>query len=138
LKYTVAVAIVGTVSIGAITMSWYAASGTAHASTQVSWIKVSTGALLVAAGCCSAWLLAGERAVRQRIRFLITTGEHTWPLSPPMALEATANLEPLVSAPRMSTYHRATCMLVAGKTLTHVGTNDDVVTRLRPCPVCCP
>jgi hypothetical protein len=96
------------------------------------WLQGAIVAALVASVANGLWLVAGMRQLRARRRVLI----ETWPrASSPAAI--TRELE-VVTAERMTTYHRPNCLLVAGKAL-RTGTRSALErTKKRPCGMCQP
>ena len=124
--------------LGGIVLSWWMVAGTAEAATQQGWLDVGVVALLLAATGDALYLLNGRRRVRTRQRAL--------------ALRMTARADGLVrtdsvradsggmvvTAPRMSRYHRAGCLLVQGKPVTWGSVAENVRAGRRPCGVCTP
>jgi hypothetical protein len=96
------------------------------------WLQGAIVAALVASVANGLWLLAGMRQLRARRRLLI----ETWPRQP--ASVASTREPDVVTAERMTTYHRPSCLLVSGKALRS-GTRAALEGRhKRPCGMCQP
>jgi hypothetical protein len=127
------------IGLGGIVFSWWMVAGTAEAATQQRWIDVGVVALLLATVGDVAYLLAGRRSVRTRVRSLALR----------MARLADAGLlgdgdvaesstGTVVTAPRMSRYHRSDCLLVRGKAVSRGTVAENERAGRRPCGVCMP
>ena len=101
--------------LGGIVLSWWTVGGTAQTATQQGWLDVGVVALLVATTGDALFLLTGRRAVRSRERTLVL---RMAALAGGDASTVEASADPaggVVTAPRMSRYHRADCLLVRAR-----------------------
>jgi hypothetical protein len=114
--------------------AWWAASGTVRVSTQIAWLNV--GAVgVVMAGCGVAIdLLTGRCAVGERRRRLLPDLRAT---EPTVSLEL-IDQDVLVTAARMTRYHRTSCPAVAGKPVRQAGEAVHQAAGLSPCGLCRP
>ena len=129
----------GLIGLGGIVFSWWMVAGTAETATQQRWIDVGVVALLVAATGDALYLLNGRRAVHRgrralALRMAALAGDDTAAggVSPDFA----AGL--VVTAPKMSRYHRSDCLLVRGKTVSRGSVAENRIAGRRPCGVCTP
>jgi hypothetical protein len=127
------------IGLGGIVFSWWMVAGTAETATQQRWIDVGVVALLLATVGDVVYLLAGRSSVRTRERSLALR----------MARLADAGLlgdgdaaesgtGAVVTAPRMSRYHRSDCLLVRGKAVSRGTVAENESAGRRPCGVCMP
>jgi len=120
-------------ALATIVVSWYLASGSEH-SWHVPGINVAIAALCTSAVAHGLWFLQGRRAVGLLRAELLPsrplTKERTVASSRPEALP--------VSAPEMSLYHRADCLLVAGKRVAAATVVDHQRNGRSQCGVCQP
>lgn len=133
------VVFLGLLGLGGIVFSWWMVAGTAETATQQKWIDVGVVALLLATVGDVVYLLAGRRSVRGRQRSLALR----------MARLADAGLlvedgdtdsgtGTVVTAARMTRYHRSDCLLVRGKAVSRGSVAENVRAGRRPCGVCTP
>jgi hypothetical protein len=125
--------------LGGIVLSWWMVGGTAETATQQGWIDVGVVALLVAATGDALYLLNGRRAVHRgqralalRLAALADGNAAADEVSP----DSFAGM--VVTAPRMSRYHRSDCLLVRGKTVSRGSVAENRLAGRRPCGVCTP
>src|SRR4051794_4282881 len=96
------------------------------------WLQGAIVAVLIASVANGLWLVAGMRQLRARRRVLI----ETWPRQ--ASSPAKVREPEVVTAERMTTYHRPSCLLVAGKALRS-GTRSALERRQKqPCGMCQP
>jgi len=111
------------------------------------WILLALLGGMIAGGGSTFWLVAGLRAVRAREQRFVASVAGILPgledrfgaVAAPVqagerALDETAVLD-IVRVDQGTLYHRADCLLVAGKRTIAV---DHVDPSLAPCGVCCP
>jgi hypothetical protein len=130
------------VAVGAVTLlvGWFGLSGTLVLSRQASFLAIALGGLLLSSAGLSIWLLAGLRAIRAR-RVLVREGllmlreELTQPAAGDTLVHEGATL---VAAPSMTRYHRPSCPLVEGKSVTALSLVGHVKAGRLPCGVCEP
>ncbi len=128
-------------SVGAIVMllGWEGVSETDDYNTQLIWIVVGASGLIVAALGAGLWLSAGFRNVRERM--LAVPDETAAYLAmldgAPAPERDRASVAGLVTAPGMTRWHHADCLLVQGK--RGLRTVDPArEPELRACDVCNP
>jgi hypothetical protein len=102
---------------------------------QVPFLDLGIAGLLVGTVGGLTWLRAGFRTVRQRKTAVVTTVHARFV---PDALGAGHDTDGLVTAGRMTRYHRAGCSLVAGKPVTTASRADHERAGLEPCGMCTP
>jgi hypothetical protein len=129
-----------TVLAGAVgvTVGWVGASGTALISRQLLWAAVSVAGVILAGMGMVSWLLAGLRVVYQVSQEALAP-LHTQPRTPSAVTSAVLALPTtgaaMVTAPGMTRFHNADCLLVRGKRVEVVPAAGHA---LRPCGVCRP
>ena len=121
---------------------WVAVSTTVRWSTQITWLAVAVGAVVVS-GCGAArWLLIGFRTVRRRQQLVderaASLERALLPSAPSERPEISAATRELVTVPGMKRYHLPTCRLVAGKTISAESERAHVAAGRQPCGVCRP
>jgi hypothetical protein len=118
---------IGSLLIG---IAWIGASGTAQWDTQVRWTGLAiVGAVVVCVGV-GVWLYRGFTRIRTEARMVrAILGAR---LARPAVPTGTRDGAERVTATGMAHHHRPDCLLVAGKTVRQVSTDDD----LRVCGVC--
>jgi hypothetical protein len=123
--------------LGALFISWWAASGTGKLNRQITWMVVAIVAIVVIGAGNFLWLLAGRRAVGARRRRLLEGLENL-----DAGVLAAGAGGALTDAPAFlavagtSRYHHPSCLLVRGKAASSV---DPKKRRgLKPCEMCCP
>lgn len=121
-------------SIVGIVMSWWAVSGTARTSSQLTWLDVGVAAVILAGLGNMTWLLQGRRAVavRRREIFAALAG-----LGSPPDLAATADDDGIrVAVPGTSRHHRPGCPSVQGKPIERMSLAKHERAGRRPCGIC--
>lgn len=115
-----------------VVVCWVGSATEVRFHDTLYWLQGAIVAALVASVANGLWLVAGMRQLRARRRLLI----ETWPRA--SATVATTRELEVVTAERMTTYHRPSCLLVAGKALRS-GTRAALERRhKRPCGMCQP
>jgi hypothetical protein len=125
------------VGVALMTIGWARVSDESNVNTQIAWLNVAVSGLLVAGLGNAMWLLRGHRSVT-RLRSAL--------LPPTFGAAAIGRDDDavsferreLVAAAGMTRYHRADCLLAAGKP---VGVADRAVHEAdgrRPCQTCRP
>ena len=98
------------------------------------WLQGAIVAAVVAAVADASWLLSGMRQLRQRRRLLA----QCWPA---VTARVATTQDPLpggtfVTADRMTTYHKPSCLLVRGKQVREY--SRDALGAQDPCGMCAP
>lgn len=124
------------IGLTALVVAWFGASGSAELDVQYRWLNVGIAGTVVTGAANVVWLLNGLRAVRERRHRMIEAllGEEA-PNEAPVPRPATDDAR-LVAAPSMTRYHRADCLLVAGKAVTASSLRAHRAGGRRPCGVC--
>jgi hypothetical protein len=119
----------------ALFLGWYGVSGTPVPAKQLPYL-VSGGLTGVALVVLAAAFFATEDVRRQlaELRDVAAKVDQLYELL--TEPEATPRSGALVILKGGSTYHQATCRLVAGKAAR--AATDEELSRLRPCRVCAP
>jgi hypothetical protein len=129
---TPAVLTLNAVAAVGVLVCWIGSATEVRFHDTLYWLQGAIVAALVASVGNGLWLVAGMRQLRARRRVLI----ETWPRQP--APTASVQEPDVVTAERMTTYHRPSCLLVAGKALRS-GTRSALERRQkRPCGMCQP
>jgi len=124
------VAVEGLCLVG-LGVCWLAAAFHSSWPPQIKWIEAAIVAVVIACLANAVWLLGGFRQVRSQRRAciqMLTTAEITEPAS------HWPGGEIYVSAPRMTMYHRPSCLLVKDKFTEPV--TPEGACSLAPCRVC--
>ena len=124
--------------LGGICLSWWMIAGTAETATQQGWLDVGVVALLVAATGDVLYLLNGRRSLRrgQQVLALRLAALADGDAATDHVLSGSA--DGVVTAPKMSRYHRTDCLLVRGKTVSRGSVAENRSAGRRPCGVCTP
>lgn len=133
------VVFLGLLGLGGILFSWWMVAGTAEAATQQKWLDVGVVALLLATVGDVVYLLAGRRSVRGRQRSValrIARLADSGLVADDGGTDTAAGT--VVTAPRMTRYHRGDCLLVRGKAVSRGSVAENVRAGRRPCGVCTP
>jgi hypothetical protein len=131
-----------------IVVGWYEASGALSQDAQILWLDLGIVGVIVAGAGNVLWLLTGRRAVGElrraltpalMARFAEPTGDR---LTIDPEIDAGQRVAgqlvagQLVAGAEMTRYHRADCLLVAGKDV-QVGSEATHRSQgRRPCQVC--
>jgi hypothetical protein len=125
------------VVLGAVVTAWYQAAQLATPQEQIGWLDLAGVALLVGLGAHTGWLVAGRRAVGSRSRAVATATDGV--LSPLTADGALHHADELVvTAERMTLFHRPSCPLVAGRDLEPLDVTAALARGLGACAICEP
>jgi hypothetical protein len=135
-----------------VLVGYWQAAGLGRTDDQLAWLNLSLLGLIVSGGTNGLWLARGRRMVTLARAAVLTcmpglavpTGHRNCQVPagatrrPQPVRVARAGPVDLVAGTAMSYYHRAGCLLAAGKEVT-VGTKAGHETAgLRPCEVCQP
>lgn len=128
---TPAVLTVNALALVGVGVCWFGSAQEVRFHDTLYWLQGAIVAALVASVANGLWLMAAMRQVRARRRALI----ESWPRQ---ALSSVSQEPAVVTAARMTTYHRPSCLLVAGKALRS-GTRSALERgQKRPCGMCQP
>lgn len=128
----------GLLGLGGIAFSWWMIGGTAEAATQQRWLDVGVVAVILATVGDAVYLLAGRRSVRSRQRSLALRLARLTDAGVTTDNTVETDSGTVVTAARMSRYHRADCLLVQGKAVTRGSVGENQRAGRRPCGVCMP
>jgi hypothetical protein len=132
--------VLGAVGAVLLVWGWYGSSGTVDLNSQTRWLALGILGLIVGGLGMSVWLLAGLRAVTDLKREVLDELSRRLPVE--AAAAAPAGSAPgttaLGTAPGMRRYHRAECLMIAGKDATWAEAHAHVEAGLVPCGVCRP
>lgn len=118
-------------SLIAIVVCFVGARHTTDWGTQLYWVVGAMAAMLLAGAGWTSWLLVGSRNLRRRQRRLVELAPRPEP-----AHVTEASSDRLVTAPGMTHFHRAGCLLTEGRTVTS-GRREAFVKQGRTaCGVC--
>jgi hypothetical protein len=125
--------------VGGIVLSWWVVAGTAETVTQQGWLDVGVVAVLLAATGDALYLMAGQRVVRTRQQALaLRLAARAGGIAERDDVSADSVAGMVVTAPRMSRYHRSDCLLVRGRTVSRGSVAENRLAGRRPCGVCTP
>ena len=134
---------VGLLTIG---VAWYGASSSVVLSSQVRWMNVGVGGVIVLGAGILAWVLAGRRAVgalRRDVTALIPVPGETIALESSVSaprsgsrVERPQSERSLVSGRGMKHYHRPGCIFAAGKQVSESTERTFRRQKLTPCRAC--
>jgi hypothetical protein len=121
-----------------IVVAWFEASGAASQDAQILWLDVGIVGVIVAGAGNVLWLLTGRRAVGELRRALTPAlmARFSQPTAQAGPAASAADPRQLVTGADMTRYHRADCLLVAGKELRAAPEETHRARGLRPCQVC--
>lgn len=126
-------ALLGLSAVGVV-VAWWGTSGTAHTSTQITWLNVGVAAIVVGGLGNMTWLLQGRRAVALRRRELLAELTEVVTATPtPAALTAAETRVAVAGATR---HHRPDCVAVAGKVVTRGSASKHEKAGRRACGLC--
>jgi hypothetical protein len=117
-------------------MAWWGSSSTAKLSDQVFWLDVGVAGVIVAGVGIVLWLITGRRAIGERRKRLMPDVLVISTVA--SGGDVTSFSDELVTAARMTRYHRADCPLVTGKTIRKATGSSARSAGLEPCGVCNP
>jgi hypothetical protein len=127
-------------------IGWWATSGEGSFHRQLPWLNVGVAGLVVAGAGNGLWLARGRRAITQSRKSVTracgsTNGRVVVRRSSRDRLgvgESGMGSMGLVAGQGMSFYHRATCLLVGGKTVRVLSRAEHERDGLLACEVCRP
>ena len=123
--------------LGALFLSWWAASGTGKLNRQITWMVVAILGIIVIGAGNFLWLLAGRRAVGVRRRRLLEGLEALDAGALVAGAEgASADVPMYVTVPGSARYHLPSCLLVRGKSASPV--EGKKRRAAKPCEMCRP
>jgi hypothetical protein len=139
-------------NIGGLAMivtGWWVVSGSGTAHAQLGWLNLCVAGLVVAGGANAWWLARGWRVVclARQVVFPWPPGHAAgWAATPnygPVAAPIGRVVRPVpsgivVSGPGMTRYHRAGCIMAAGKDVAGKPAAECEAAGLAPCQVCQP
>ena len=114
-------------------VGWYQAAGRLRVEDQVSWAVLSVAGTTTVALVTVLLVLAGRRAVEQRLRAVLTlvADEQRPPPAGGLPVETA-----LVAADGMSRYHAPSCRLTRGKPVRRLDRAGHESAGRRPCGAC--
>jgi len=129
---------------GGLVLSWYGAARTTDISAQVRWLNVAVLATVGSGVANAIWLARTKHALVARRRLL--TASILSAVPDPLAFNASDATNAVdaapprgdvtVSAPAMTRYHRARCILVEGKVVDPYVPAEEPGDGRRPCEIC--
>jgi hypothetical protein len=135
---SLSVGFLGLLGLGGLALSWWMVGGSAEAATQQRWLDVGVVAVLLATVGDVVYLLAGRRSVRSRQRSVAVRLARLADAGVPVAGAVGTDDGTVVTAARMSRYHRGDCLLVRGKPVSRGSVAENQRAGRRPCGVCTP
>ncbi len=126
-----AAAVVGLVLLA---MAWVGASGRQETSDQIAWLNLGIVGVLVPAVAGRLWVLRSRRTVQYRVGMILDAADAV-PLD---VIGQPVRPHRLVTAAKMSRFHRPECLLVAGKALSDDSLAAHERAGRRPCEMCRP
>jgi hypothetical protein len=114
-------------------VGWYQAAGRLRVEEQVTWSVLSVAGTTTVALVTVLLVLAGRRAVEQRLRAVLTlvADEHR-----PAPVGGPSIETALVAANGMARYHVPSCRLTRGKPVQRLDRAGHESAGRRPCGVC--
>jgi hypothetical protein len=121
-----------------IVVGWYEASGALSQDAQILWLDLGIVGVIVAGAGNVLWLLTGRRAVGELRRALTPAlmARFAEPTGDSRAIDLETDSGQLVTGAEMTRYHRADCLLVAGKEVQAAAEATHRSEGRRPCQVC--
>jgi hypothetical protein len=127
-------AMVNGLALLGLIVTWWGAASEAHWHSGLFWLQGAIVAAVVASVANATFLLKGLRQLRERRRALVLcwpTLLERWSNGPRVATEGV-----FVTAPRMTTYHLPSCLLMQGKPLREDGRHDFERNAYSACGMC--
>lgn len=118
----------------AMAVGWYQAAGRVRVEGQVSWSVLSVAGTTAVGLVTVLLVLAGRRAVEQRLRGVLAGVAQDRRPMPARAVLVEAGA--LVATDRMARYHRPSCRLAQGKPIRPAERAAHEAAGRRPCGVC--
>lgn len=139
---------VGGITLTALLVSWFGASGTALPGRTALFTVVGIGGVIVLGLTNAMWLLAGRRAIGERRAQVLSQIQALLPGGHPAeaaAADGTALLTPAVASgdrfvavAGATRFHRPHCQLALGKELDEASAASHAAAGRIPCGVCQP
>lgn len=123
---------------------WWGASGTSSASAQLGWLNLALLGLLVAGTANGLWLGRARRTISLARAMLLPYPPTAVQLNGAARSHAQSTVRStdddsrLVSGQQMTHYHRASCLLVAGKAVKTATRAQHAAADRTGCGVCQP
>ena len=114
-------------------VGWYQAAGRLAVEDQINWTVLSAAGTTTVALVTVLLVLAGRRAVEQRLRAVLAVVAAEYH---PAAVSADPIETALVAADGMARYHAPSCRLARGKPLRRLDRAGHESAGRRPCGVC--
>lgn len=127
-----AVLVLNVLALVGVGACWFGSAQEVRFHDTLYWLQGAIVASVVAAVGNGVFLLAGMHRLRARRRALV----EEWPRVP--ASRPAVREVAVVTAPRMTTYHRPTCLLVLGKQVRSGSASALARRHLAPCGMCRP
>ena len=130
------------VSVMALMIAWWGASGTTRLSTEFAWMNLGVAALVLIGATAAMWLLVGRRALGRRqatvtalLQAAVAKRKSEWDAGAPHSGDSPDG-DALVWGKGMTLYHRADCQLVAGKAVRSATLRSHARAHRKPCQIC--
>jgi hypothetical protein len=120
-------------SVAGLVVAWWGTSGTAHLNSQITWLNVGVGAVVVGGLGNMTWLLQGRRALALRRRTLLVQVAATTPLQTDPYPGPDGSRFVVAGTTR---YHRAGCPAIAGKPAESMSVARHERAGRRACGLC--
>jgi hypothetical protein len=126
-----------------ILAAWFGGAGTVDVASQLAWLRLGVGAVVVAGLGNGLWMLAGMRAVGARRRQVLSRAPRTAvvPTAVAETVHPTAANPPhtaLVSGPRMTRYHRPDCPAASDRPVEPASLTSHLRAGRTACGICRP
>jgi hypothetical protein len=116
---------------------WRLSAGDISWGQRLQWLTLAVVALIVAGVGDGLWLLQGHRAVRRQKQVLLRLIDASAGGTPHGLDAGSVTLDTdRWAGERMTRYHRAGCLLVAGKPVTCAPADEHVRAGRAPCAIC--
>jgi hypothetical protein len=126
----------------ALLASWFLTSGTVRDTSQVRWLVLGIGGVVISGATNAFWLLVGRSAVTARKRTVLSPILRVENLTAPAERCGDSvsihSLDTLVAASGMKRFHRIECQLVDGKDVRAESLSEHHRAGRRPCGLCEP
>ena len=122
---------------GLLAASYFGVAAEVQLKDQVFFVDLGIAGVLVGTVGGVRWLAAGLRAVRVRKAAAVALVRSRFvPAQTAVTAGSAGSAEGLVTAARMTRYHRPGCPLVAGKDVSAATSAEHSAAGRRPCGVC--
>lgn len=129
-------ALLTAVGLVLLVWGWFGISGTVDLDSQTRWLALGILGLIVGGLGMVVWLLLGLRAVTALKHDVLVDLEARLPAPREAASAAATAPAGLGTVPGMRRYHRADCLMLAGKDATWADDAEHARAGLAPCGVC--